>query len=129
MLMMIRRPLAVFVLAVVVAGLAIVQSAQATGWWNMPGTFCQWNGCGYGGGYHAPLVLGPFTHECFEGPNEVRMRQAPNPYACAPCGDVEYSHARPAMTPTVQQHPEMVQPAANPEANRSSLIFNAPIQY
>ncbi len=46
-----------------------------------------------------------------------------------PCGDIECNRARPAMRPVPQQQPEMIQPAANPEANRSSLIFNAPIQY
>ena len=126
--MAIRRPFAVLVIAV--ATLAISQSAWATGWWNLPGTFCQWNGCGFGGGYHAPFVLGPLTHECFEGPNEVRMSQAPNPYACAPYGNCGCNGAAPAMSVMRQQsQPEMAQPAANPEANRSSLIFNAPIQY
>lgn len=126
--MAIRRPLTVLVIAV--AGLAISGKAQATGWWNMPGTFCQWNGCGFGGGYHAPLVLGPMTHECWEGPNEVRMPQAPNPYACAPYGNCGCNGSAPAMTAMPQQpRPEVAQPVGNPEANRSPLIFGAPIQY
>jgi hypothetical protein len=113
-----------------VAGLAIPQSAQATGWWNMPGTFCQWNGCGFGGGYHAPLVLGPLTHECFEGPNEIRMPQAPNPYACAPyCGEGNGCGTcnRPSVAAPVQAAPPQM-PVA-PEATRRSPLFVAPVQY
>jgi hypothetical protein len=126
--MAIRRPLAVLVVAV--AGLVISGSVRATGWWNMPGTFCQWNGCGYGGGYHAPFVLGPMTHECFEGPNMVRVPQAPNPYACAPFGNCGCNNAAPAMGTMPQQpQPEMVQPTGGPQASRGALIFNAPIQY
>ena len=56
----------------------------ATGYWNLPGTFCQWSGYGFGGGYHAPLMLGPITYECLSTPNDVRLPYAPNPYACAP---------------------------------------------
>ncbi len=126
--MVIRRLLAAVIVAV--AGLVNAQAAQATGYWNMPGTFCQWWGCGFGGGYHAPLVLGPLTHECWEGPNEIRMPQAPNPYACSPYGNCGCNGGAPTVRSMPSQpQPEMVQPAANPEANRSSLIFNAPVQY
>jgi hypothetical protein len=96
----------------------------------VPCTFWQWNGCGFGGGYHAPLVLGPPTHECFDSPNEIRMSQAPNPYACVPYGNCGCNGAAPAMSVMPQQpHPEMAQPVPSPQANRGSLIFNAPIQY
>src|SRR4051812_3360567 len=133
---MVRRSFTTFLVALMLAAIANSRTAQATGYWNMPGTFCQWCGCGFGGGYHAPLVLGPLTHECFEGPNEIRMAQAPNPYGCAQPGGGGYGGcncAAPAMRPIMSQqqqpHPEIVQPAAEPQANRSSLIFNAPIQY
>lgn len=125
--MAIRRPLAVLIVAV--AALAISQSALATGWWNLPCTCWQWNGCGYGGGYHAPLVLGPLTHECFQRPNQYRVDQAPNPYACAPyngesCGCNGGAEAT-SMPPSSQP----VQTMSNPEAMRPMMLFQAPSQY
>jgi hypothetical protein len=133
---MVRRSFTTVLVALTLVAIANSRTAQATGYWNMPGTFCQWCGCGFGGGYHAPLVLGPLTHECFEGPNEIRIAQAPNPYACAPyggggCGGCNCTGSAmgPATPQQQQSQPEMIQPATNPQANRSSLIFNAPIQY
>ena len=67
---------------VVLAGASAV---SAMGYWNLPGNCCQWCGCGYSGGYHAPFVLGPINGGCCEAWNEVRLPYAPNPYACAPC--------------------------------------------
>jgi hypothetical protein len=61
-----------------------VNSVIAAGYWNVPSHFCQWLGSGFGGGYHAPLMLGPPQCDCFRGPNEVRLPCAPNPYACQP---------------------------------------------
>ena len=40
-------------------GAAVTEQARAAGYWNMPGTHAQRAGHGYGGGYHAPLILGP----------------------------------------------------------------------
>src|SRR4051812_21621356 len=57
---------------------------RAMGYYNLPGSFCQCCGCGFGGGYHAPLVLGPIAHGYLSAPNVVRLPYAPNPYACAP---------------------------------------------
>jgi len=105
--------------------------ASATGYWNMPGTFCQWSGHGFGGGYHAPLVLGPPTCECWSGPNEVRLPYAPNPYACSPdygnggecgCGGSEPTMMSPGVQPAPVQRPVM------PEAARRSTLFTAPVQ-
>jgi hypothetical protein len=124
-----RRAVITFVIALAFASLANLQPTQATRYWNMPGTFCQWNGCGFGGGYHAPLVLGPLTHECWSGPNEVRLSSAPNPYACAPyaegcgCGASEATRIAPAIQPVP------VQPPTSPEATRRSPLFVAPVQY
>ena len=43
----------------VVLGAVCSEQTRAAGYWNMPGTFAQRAGHGYGGGYHAPLILGP----------------------------------------------------------------------
>jgi hypothetical protein len=73
-------------LAVVVATLSAVASTEqavAVGYWNVPGNVCQWNGYGFGAGYHAKFVLGPITvHDCCAH-NEVRLPYAPQPpYSC-----------------------------------------------
>src|SRR3954468_8876134 len=100
---MVRRSFTTFLVALMLAAIANSRTAQATGYWNMPGTSCQWNGCGFGGGYHAPLVLGPLTHECWGGPNEIRQSSAPNPYGCAPyaqwggCGACDASRIAPPV--------------------------------
>ena len=73
-------------IASALAALAVLAGSQfagAAGYWNVPSHFCQWCGCGFGAGYHAPLILGPPTYDCFAGPNEIRVPYAPNPYACA----------------------------------------------
>jgi hypothetical protein len=96
----------------------------------MPGTFCQWNGCGFSGGYHAPLVLGPLTNECFDGPNEIRLSQAPNPYGCATCygeGIGCGSCSQAAVIAPVQAAPS--QAPVGPQATRRAPLFAAPIQY
>jgi hypothetical protein len=64
-------------------GTVAVESAsvRAAGCYNMPGNFCQCIGCGCGGGYHAPLVLGPIRCDGFFTRNQVRLPCAP----CATC--------------------------------------------
>ncbi len=113
------------------AALGSADSVGATGYWNVPGNFYQWCGCGYGGGYHAPLVLGPITYECLSAPNDVRLPCAPNPYACAPdcgygggCGCVGSEPTR--MSPGVQPAPAQQQ--VMPETTRRSTLFIAPVQ-
>lgn len=73
---------------VLVAALSVgTKSADAVGYFNMPGDFCQWAGHGFSGGYHAPFVLGPVRTDHAVYPNVTRLSRAPNPYACAPyCG-------------------------------------------
>lgn len=94
-----------------------VNSVIAAGYWNVPSHFCQWLGSGFGGGYHAPLMLGPPQCDCFRRPNEVRLPCAPNPYACQPtcnggCGGYggcgAYQGNGPMMMPSAQP---MMQPA------------------
>jgi len=50
--------------------------AGATGYWNLPGSFCQCMGVGWGAGYHAPLILGPITCDRWCDHNEVRLRHS-----------------------------------------------------
>jgi hypothetical protein len=129
-----RRRIAWVLTAIV--SLAGASLAGATGYWNVPGSCCQWLGCGYGGGYHAPFILGPLTCECLHPPNETRLPSAPNPYACVPRyndggGGNGCGADRPTMmTPSVQPAPA---PAPSPEplpppAARRSVIFAPPVQ-
>ena len=69
----------------VTALLAILSAAApagATGYWNVPSTFCQCMNVGWGAGYHAPLVLGPISWHNWCAHNEVRLPYSPAP----PCG-------------------------------------------
>jgi hypothetical protein len=105
-------------------------TAGAMGYWNLPGNCCQWLGCGYSGGYHAPYVLGPINGGCCEAWNEVRMPYPPNPYACAPCYSGSGGSGCGADGPTVM--PAEPQPATAPQAVAPSaarqIIFIAPVQ-
>ena len=105
--------------------------ASAMGYWNLPGNFCQWCGCGFSGGYHAPYVLGPINGGCCEAWNEVRMPYAPNPYACAPCNSGGCGgYSRGMESPTVmpmEPQPTVVPQAMAPAATGPSL-FAAPVQ-
>lgn len=111
--------------------LAGASLAGATGYWNVPSNACQWLGCGYGGGYHAPFILGPVTYECLSPPNEVRLRYAPNPYACAPyCGAQGLGcsdNAGPTMMAPSESPVRLPQPAADPSARRP-VMFAPPVQ-
>jgi hypothetical protein len=108
--------------------------AGATGYWNVPGNCCQWLGCGYGGGYHAPFILGPMTCECLHPPNEIRLPSAPNPYACAPryndgCGGNGCRADGPTMmAPSVQPAPAPAPESLPPPAARRPTIFAPPVQ-
>jgi hypothetical protein len=119
------------------AVLAGSQIADAAGYWNVPSTFCQWCGCGFGGGYHAPLILGPPTCDCFAGPNEVRVPYAPNPYACAPyCNGGCHASAPAVMThgarpPAMPRHvtPTAAAPQEELPANEPrGELFAPPVQ-
>jgi hypothetical protein len=82
-----RRSLVVCLIAISAVACGGVE-AQATGYFNLPGTHAQWAGHGFGAGYHAPLLLGPMRHD---GPllgNQVRLPYSPVPYyGCVGCGD------------------------------------------
>src|SRR6476660_3158278 len=65
-----------------------IEQAQAGGYWNMPGTYAQRSGHGYGAGYHAPLMLGPVRWDGWGLGNQVRLPHAPLPYyGCGSGGD------------------------------------------
>ena len=78
-----RRPNLMDCLAVVFAVVLSAVGAEqvcAAGYWNMPGTFAQRTGHGYGGGYHAPLMLGPVRCDGWGLGTPVRLPCAPSPY-------------------------------------------------
>lgn len=64
--------------ALAIAG-AVVPSASAAGYWNLPSTFCQCFGYGYGAGHHAPFVLGPIQCGGYCNHKEVRLPCPPRP--------------------------------------------------
>ena len=72
-----RRILMVRCAVALVLAAVIAPTTLAVGYWNMPGTLAQWKGHGYGGGYHAPLILGPVRFDAWHGPNQVRWPHAP----------------------------------------------------
>src|SRR3954447_18568988 len=69
---------------------AVTEQMRAAGYWNVPGTHAQRAGHGYGGGYHAPLMLGPIQHDGWGLGRPVRLPCAPTPYcgygSCGDCG-------------------------------------------
>lgn len=71
-------------LAVVGTGLALAliagETADAAGYWNLPGSLCQCLGCGYGPGYHAPMMLGPASHAGWCDHRVERLPYPPTPY-------------------------------------------------
>ena len=93
-------------LAIVAAACSVgfaMSRAEAVGYWNMPGNFCQCWGYGWGAGYHAPLVLGPPTCSGWLNPHEVRLACPPGPpcycgLTCG-CGDGDQSLWQPSALP------------------------------
>ncbi|MGL4512056.1 MAG: hypothetical protein ACRCT8_03125 [Lacipirellulaceae bacterium] len=55
-----RLAVAALVTGVLVTGLLVASSASANGRFNMPTSVPQCVGVGFGPGYHAPMVLGPW---------------------------------------------------------------------
>ena len=93
------------VVSAVVFGLVCVEQSWAAGYWNVPGTFAQRAGHGYGGGYHAPLILGPVRCDGWGLGTPVRMPCAPSPYyGCGSYGDcgqmVEATSSMESVVPT-----------------------------
>jgi hypothetical protein len=119
---MLQRRLKVCATICIVAGIAALGAgpASAGGYYNLPGSFCQCFGYGYGAGYHACLVLGPSTPSGFCVPNEVRLPYAPGPsYGCYGYGDCGSTNglADPAFVPTYGPPP-----APSPAAMRPQIL-------
>ncbi|MEX2308514.1 MAG: hypothetical protein WD738_13015 [Pirellulales bacterium] len=113
----------VFFVALVSAASVWLQGkpARAAGYWNVPSTFCQCVGCGWGAGYHAPLVLGPISCQGWCDPKEVRLPYSPAPsygcYANGGCCFGQPTHLESAVLPPSAAAPAPV-----------SAIFAPPIE-
>jgi hypothetical protein len=102
-------------------GLVWASPAAATGYWNLPSTFCQCVGCGFGAGYHAPLVLGPANWDGFCAHNEVRLPCAPSaPYCGNHCGNGGSHFGAPTL---LEPAPAQPAPAPVPLTRRPRPLF------
>jgi hypothetical protein len=110
----------------VAATLAVFSAAapaSATGYWNLPSTFCQCMGVGWGAGYHAPFVLGPITCDGWCDHKEVRVPYSPAPaYAWYGHGDCGCYYSQPSRLESAVVPPPVSAPAP------VSAIFEAPIE-
>ncbi len=114
----------------VVSGDACTGQARAAGYWNMPGTHAQRAGHGYGGGYHAPWILGPVRWDGWGLGTPTRLPCAPSPYCdCASCGDggrmVEAPSSMEGIVPTTAPAPAPMPAAAAPMDTRTFERFDA----
>jgi hypothetical protein len=101
-----RRPLiALAPIAALFAILLVAAPAGAVGYWNLPGSFCQCFGYGWGAGHHASFVLGPITIDDCLAHNEVRLKHPPSP----PCACYDYCDSYGSFC-----QPSMIEPAASP---------------
>jgi hypothetical protein len=103
------------VVSAVVCGAVCTEQVRAAGYWNVPGTFAQRAGHGYGGGYHAPLILGPIQCDGWGLGTPVRLPYAPSPYcACGSYGDcgrmVEAASSMESVVPTTAPTPSAAAP-------------------
>lgn len=116
--------------------MALPENAEAIGYYNVPGSFCQCFGYGCGAGYHAPLCLGPVSCRgfCRHGVNRLPYRPY-SPYAgcdcgggCAECGCNldQPSVLEPAYVPAPATGP-MVEPATEPVPEPAA--FRVPFRY
>jgi hypothetical protein len=90
---------------------AVAEPTGAAGYWNVPSSFPQWAGFGCGGGYHAPLVLGPMSCRGWFVHNHYRLPHAPAP--CCGCGHCGGGFEQPTiMEPAAQPATAPIAPAA-----------------
>jgi hypothetical protein len=109
------------ILAALVALSWCAAPARAAGYWNTPSTFCQCMGCGWGAGYHAPLVLGPIKWRGWCAPNEIRLPYPPAPaYGC--CGNGGCGSYGPSRLDADLVRPPVSAPAP------VSTVFASPIE-
>jgi hypothetical protein len=140
-----RRNLMVCLVAVfaVVLGVASTEPVRAAGYWNMPGTFAQRAGHGYGGGYHAPWILGPVRYDGWGLGAPVRLSCAPSPYCgCesgGECGRIVEAPSSmegvvPTTVPTLMPMPAAMAPMETrtlepePVVEPVRPLFDAPVQ-
>jgi hypothetical protein len=121
--------------AIVVAALAsaMMHRASAIGYFNLPGTCCQWNGYGCGAGYHAPLVLGPAHWYGHPWHSVVRLPYPPCSSGCNRecsggdggwgCNVNEPTRLEPVVAPTTAPGPAVEEPVPAPAA------FRVPFRY
>jgi len=93
-------------IAAVTFSMLLANRADAIGYWNMPGNVCQCLGCGWGPGYHAPLVLGPISCDGFFGADIVRLPSSPS----SPHGWPASHAAGPVSYPTPFMQPSLLTP-------------------
>src|SRR5688572_21202343 len=112
----------IFCAAVLCGALFCAQvSSYATGYWNMPSSFCQCMGCGWGAGHHAPLILGPITWNGACAHNEIRLPYSPMPpYGCGPYGNCGGNFAEPTI---VEPAPAPSAPVVEPMTRRHRPLF------
>jgi hypothetical protein len=111
------------IVSAVVFGAVCVERTPAAGYWNVPGTFAQRAGHGYGGGYHAPLILGPVRCDGWGLGTPTRLPCAPSPYyGCASYGDcgrtAEATSSMEGVVPTTALAPTPMPSAAAPVETR-----------
>jgi hypothetical protein len=117
----VRRSSAILVALPLIA--AAAESAPGAGYWNIPGTCCQRLGCGYGAGYHAPLVLGPISCDGWCAPHVQQLPYPPTPVlspapACNCRPGIDSSHL---FQPSVLL-PSGTMTAPAPAAHRSPIL-------
>jgi hypothetical protein len=110
------------ILSATLALLSAGQRAGATGYWNMPSSFCQCMGCGWGAGHHAPLILGPISWDGVCAHNEIRLPYSPTPpYGCAAYGNCGGSFGEPTIMEPAPAPPPA--PAVAPMSHRHRPLF------
>lgn len=112
------------VVFVILLAATFTEQVRAAGYWNMPGTHAQRAGHGYGGGYHAPLILGPIQCDGWHLGMPVRLPCAPSPYyGCGSCGDcgqmVEATSSMESVVPTTATTPTPMPTPAEPTETRT----------
>jgi hypothetical protein len=100
---------------------ACARRTQATGYWNLPSTFCQCIGCGYGAGHHAPFILGPITADGWLAANEYRLPHAPSSsYNGCDYGENGWQFAEPTI---MEPSPQPGAPALVPITRKHRPLF------
>ena len=132
-----RQVLGAYVLLMSSIVLSALGSAelQAAGYWNVPSNLGQRTGHGFGGGYHAPWVLGPVEHGYCTCGKPTRLPCAPTPYyGCSSCDDtgrfIEAPSALDGVVPTAPAswaQPTMAAPVESRAAEPAPEVVTEPM--